>query len=198
MKKRVLQKSFFSSKLQWQNNNGSSELGAPPPTTEPGVSHISIFIIFWEFSNGNTDTIVTFEILTVFFAGGHVEYASRCHPKLREPGRHVPGTVPVGLWVPKCPSAWGAEVSQTTWPSNPSDPLSWGLVSLDWDYCATETRPVKFKQCLPVWKPTGSLTDTPPWCRKCDNHLRIQTSSLEKVTGMVMFEGSSIGSEGIK
>merc|ERR1719471_375584 len=33
--------------------------------------------------------------------GGHVEYAPRCHPKLREPGRHVPWTVPVGLWVPK-------------------------------------------------------------------------------------------------
>ena len=140
---------------------------------------------------------VSFKILTVFFAGGHVEYASRCHPKLRELGRHVPGTVPVGLWVPKW-GAWGAEVSQTTWSSNPSDPLSWGLVSLDWDYCAAETRPVKFKQCLPVWKPTGILPDTPPWCRKCDNHLRIQTSSLVKVTGMVMFNGPSIGSKGIK
>ena len=47
-------------------------------------------------------------------------------------------------------------------------------------------------------KTNRDLPDTPPRCRKCDNHLRIQTSSLVKVTGMVMFNGPSIGSKGIK
>ena len=31
-------------RFQWQNNNGSSELGAAPPTTEPGVGQTNISI----------------------------------------------------------------------------------------------------------------------------------------------------------